>query len=71
MQTGYADRLKTFGKCVCDGARLMVGIPNYEAYLAHMGKTHPDQAPMDYDQFFRNRQSARFGEAGTGGFRCC
>jgi uncharacterized short protein YbdD (DUF466 family) len=65
------DRLKYFGSCVCDGANLMVGIPNYQAYLDHMGRTHPDQPAMTYEQFFRERQNARFGGDGRGGFRCC
>jgi uncharacterized short protein YbdD (DUF466 family) len=33
-----------------------------------MEKTHPDQAPMSYEEFFRERQEARYG-SGKGG--CC
>jgi len=57
-------------RCACDTARLMVGLPSYDAYLAHMAQTHPDQPPMSYAEFFRNRQDARFGGR-SGGFRCC
>ncbi|WP_309997572.1 YbdD/YjiX family protein [Caulobacter segnis] len=59
------------GRCVCESARLMVGVPNYDAYVAHMTKTHPGQPPMSYEAFFRERQDARYGGGGKGGFRCC
>ena len=54
-----------------DGARLMIGVPSYEAYLEHARSAHPDDEPMSYEQFFRNRQDARYGGGGKGGFRCC
>jgi uncharacterized short protein YbdD (DUF466 family) len=54
-----------------DGARLMIGVPKYEAYLAHARSAHPDHEPMSYAQFFRNRQDARYGGGGKGDFRCC
>jgi uncharacterized short protein YbdD (DUF466 family) len=58
-------------RCACDTARLMVGMPSYDAYLAHMARTHPDRAPMSYPEFFRNRQDARFGAKSSSRFRCC
>ena len=54
-----------------EGARMMVGVPSYETYLAHMAKTHPDTPVMSYGEFFRNRQDARFGGGNNSGFRCC
>ena len=48
--------------------RLMVGVPEYSAYAAHMRNKHPDQAAMTYQEFFRERQTARYG--GKVG-RCC
>ena len=59
-----------FARCLCDGARLMVGVPNYETYVAHIAATHPDRTPMTRAEFFRDRQDARYG-GGKGGFRCC
>jgi len=53
------------------GARLMVGFPDYDTYVAHIRKTHPDQTPMTYPEFFRERQLARYGADGRRGFRCC
>ncbi|MFD1786184.1 CstA-like transporter-associated (seleno)protein [Sphingomonas floccifaciens] len=62
-----ARALDRIGEC----GRLMVGVPNYAAYLEHMRATHADATPMSEAEFVRNRQSARFGEGGRGGFRCC
>ena len=58
------------GKYLGQSMRLMVGLPEYDTYLAHMERTHPDQAPMDYEAFFRERQEARYGGAGKRG-GCC
>ncbi len=69
--SGARRKLAGFLACVCDGARLMVGVPNYDAYVAHMAALHPDKVPMTYAEFFRNRQAARYGADRQGGFRCC
>jgi uncharacterized short protein YbdD (DUF466 family) len=50
-------------------ARLMVGIPNYEVYVAHMQQHQPDQHCMTYEEFFRERQQARYN--GKGSSKCC
>ena len=47
----------------------MVGMPSYDAYVAHMAAKHPDREPMDEVTFFRERQQARYG--GKNGGRCC
>lgn len=49
-------------------ARLMVGMPDYDAYLRHQADKHPDIRPMTRAEFFRDRQQARYG---GGGGRCC
>lgn len=55
-----------------DSARLMVGVPRYDVYLAHMAEKHPDEAVMSYPDFFRNRQDARYGGGASKGIsRCC
>jgi uncharacterized short protein YbdD (DUF466 family) len=51
--------------------QMLVGMPSYPTYLAHMEKHHPGAAVMSYRDFFRDRQAARFGGGGKGGFRCC
>jgi uncharacterized short protein YbdD (DUF466 family) len=65
-RTGLAALLR----CVCDGARLMVGVPSYDAYVEHMRRSHPAAPVMTYAEFFRARQDARYG-AGGSGLRCC
>jgi uncharacterized short protein YbdD (DUF466 family) len=65
------DRFAEFARCVCQGARLMVGVPDYETYVEHMRRSHPDMPAMSYSEFFRDRQAARYGGDGRNGFRCC
>jgi uncharacterized short protein YbdD (DUF466 family) len=48
--------------------RLMVGMPEYSVYVAHMKEAHPDKAIMSYQAFFRERQEARYGGKIN---RCC
>lgn len=65
-------RLGDIGRRLRQTARLMVGQPDYDNYLAHWTKFHPEATPMTPKEFFRNREDRRFGGgAETGGFRCC
>jgi uncharacterized short protein YbdD (DUF466 family) len=52
-------------------ARLMVGIPDYDAYVAHRRDTHPGEPVMTYEDFFRERQASRYGANGGKISRCC
>lgn len=49
--------------------RMMIGIPDYDTYLLHMKNKHPNEKPMNYEDFFKNRQIARYG--GNGFSKCC
>ena len=60
--------LSRMGKYLGQAARMLVGMPDYDTYVEHMQKNHPDQPVMSYEQFFINRQEARYG-GGIG--RCC
>jgi uncharacterized short protein YbdD (DUF466 family) len=51
---------RTFGQ--------LIGLPDYEAYLAHRRANHPDEPLMSREAFYRNRQEARFS---NGQGRCC
>ena len=51
-------------------ARLMVGVPDYETYVRHRQATHPDLPVMTYEEFFVERQNARYA-VGKGRFRGC
>ncbi|EPL9569469.1 YbdD/YjiX family protein [Providencia rettgeri] len=59
------------GKYLGQAARMLVGIPDYDTYVQHMSDNHPDKPVMTYKEFFRERQDARYGGSGKGGFRCC
>ena len=63
--------LAACGKRLREGARLMIGVPDYDTYVAHMREAHPDRPVMTYAEFFRERQAARYGEGSTRGYRCC
>ena len=62
--------LASLGQYLGQTARLMVGLPNYDTYVAHQRSQHPDQPVMGYEEFFRERQQARYGGNGRVG-RCC
>ncbi len=49
------------GRYLGQTLRLMVGVPDYDTYVAHMRATHPDVAPMSYEEFFVERLNARYG----------
>jgi len=54
-----------------DAARILrrvVGAPDYELYLAHVARAHPDARPMTRDEFVRARLEDRYGRPGA---RCC
>lgn len=59
------------GKYLGKAARMLIGIPDYDTYVQHMSDNHPDKPVMTYKEFFRERQDARYGGSGKGGFRCC
>lgn len=62
------ERIKMLWQHLRTGARMLVGVPDYDRYVAHMRERHPDQSPMSYAEFFRNRQDARY-RGGKG--PCC
>jgi uncharacterized short protein YbdD (DUF466 family) len=47
--------------------RRILGVPDYERYLAHVRLAHPDQIPMTEREFFRERLEGR----AKPGSRCC
>ena len=68
MNTGLASLMKEIWSNAAQAARLAIGIPDYDAYAAHMRERHPDSEPMDRDAFYRERMAARYGK---GRSRCC
>ena len=65
---GLVERLHAVWRALARGARLAIGIPDYDSYVAHMGTRHPDCAPMSREAFFSERLHARYGR---GRSRCC
>ena len=46
----------------------IVGAPDYQAYLEHMQRCHPDVAPLSEKEFFQQRLNDRYNRVGA---RCC
>jgi uncharacterized short protein YbdD (DUF466 family) len=61
-------RLAHLARQAARTARLMVGVPDYQAYVAHVRERHPGAEVMGPAEFFANRQEARYR---AGGGRCC
>jgi uncharacterized short protein YbdD (DUF466 family) len=66
---GIASDAGQAGRTLAQTLRLMVGVPDYERYVAHRQVTHPGQPVMSYEAFLADRQDARFG--GRGRIGCC
>jgi uncharacterized short protein YbdD (DUF466 family) len=58
-----ADRLQRLAWLI----RRILGVPDYERYLAHVRMAHPDQVPMTEREFFKDRLEGR----AKPGARCC
>jgi uncharacterized short protein YbdD (DUF466 family) len=68
MFSELRDNVQTAGRYLGQAMRLMIGLPDYDGYVAHMRATHPDRPVMTYEEFFRERQDARY-RSRTG--KCC
>ena len=56
---------------IAETARLMVGIPDYDAYVEHRRATHPGEPIMSRTDFLRERTERRFGGGPDRIGRCC
>lgn len=61
---GWRDRLAAAARVL----RRVVGAPDYDAYLAHHTRCHPQQPPLSQSEFVRRRQEDRYSRPGS---RCC
>lgn len=50
---------------------MLIGILDYDNYVEYMKINYFDKSYMSYEEFFRERQNARYGGDGKGGMRCC
>lgn len=48
--------------------RRIIGVPDYDRYLAHASRCHPGQPVMTRDEFMRQRLVERYSRPGS---RCC
>ena len=71
MRKSSTEPLFQFARSIVHTARLMVGVPDYEAYATHRQIAHPGEPVMSYDDFFRERQASRYGANGGKISRCC
>ena len=58
------DRLER-AACV---VRRIIGVPDYERYVAHVRAHHPGTEPMTETEFIQQRLTDRYSRPGT---RCC
>ena len=63
--------VKIIAQRLKETARLMVGVPDYDAYVAHRKTTHPGKPIMNFEEFFRERQESRYGGGNGKISRCC
>jgi uncharacterized short protein YbdD (DUF466 family) len=68
MSTRAFDSLVTRVMRVARVVRRIIGAPDYEAYLAHAHRCHPDRPVLTKDEFVRQRLTDRYS---TPGNRCC
>ena len=48
--------------------RAMLGVPDYDRYLAHMRTAHPGDRVMSETEFLHTRMNDRYSQPGS---RCC
>jgi len=59
---------RTWLRAAADVVRRVIGVPDYERYLAHVQACHPGAMPMSRDEFARERLASRYERPGS---RCC
>lgn len=50
---------------------LLVGVPSYDTYVAHMRKHHPEDPVKPRKEFFCEAQDERYNAKGGKVSRCC
>ena len=48
--------------------RRIIGVPDYDTYVAHMSARHPDAVPLTAREFEITRMNDRYSRPGS---RCC
>lgn len=68
LPSGIGATLREAWRHAVQVARLIIGVPDYDTYVEHLRRFHPERTPMTYEEFFVERQNARYR---GGGGRCC
>lgn len=66
--TARGEGLARFWRRAVQTARLIIGVPDYDTYVEHVRRHHPERPVMSYEEFFDERMRARYR---GGGGRCC
>ena len=48
--------------------KTIIGVPDYERYIAHQREAHPGCEPLSREAFMRERLEARYNSPGS---KCC
>lgn len=48
--------------------RRIIGVPDYDRYLAHQRRCHPDEPALSPEEFTRDSLTRRYSQPGN---RCC
>ena len=64
---GRADG-RTGGKSFLAALRRLAGMPDYEIYVEHLSRCHPDRPLPSRKQFYEEFTRSRYGDGPT---RCC
>ena len=62
-----ADLRKTHNR-IADVLRRIIGVPDYDRYVAHVRECHAGVVPMSRDQFEQTRLEDKYNRPGQ---RCC
>ena len=65
---GETRRLGDRVRAIRSACRQILGIPDYDAYLAHMAVHHPGEAVLTRREFFARSIDRKYGRNGS---RCC
>ena len=63
----FGTTLDSVRRCA-DVVRRIIGVPDYDTYLAHMQAHHPDAVPLTPREFEVLRMNDRYSRPGS---RCC
>ena len=62
------ESLKTAWRDTANVIRRVIGVPDYDRYVAHIRAHHPNAPVLSRDEFMRQRQADRYSKPGA---RCC